>query len=242
MLGIVVSLSWELRSLTRQTIPVGSCGSTADNVLVALSGIGAERAYTAGSLLIAQGATALVSWGFAAALDHRLNAGSLILPEHIIGVSGEIHAVSAEWHRRLSQGLSSQRPVHTDALVESDDIVRTPAAKRALAKRTQAIATDMESAAHARLAREHGLPFVALRAIIDTASTDIPEKLVKALDSEGDISVWKLVAMGYIRPRDWLKALQLGIQFSAAQRTLKKARQLVLDSPAALISSASVRR
>ncbi|HEU4341739.1 MAG TPA: phosphorylase [Candidatus Binatia bacterium] len=231
MLGIVVSLSWELKSLTRQTIPVGSCRSIADNVIVALSGIGAERAYAAGSRLIAEGATALVSWGFAAALDPRLNAGSLILPEHIIGASGGVHAVSAEWHRRLCQSLSSQRAVHTNALVESDNIVRTPDEKRALAKRTQAIATDMESAAQARLASEHRLPFVALRAIIDTASTDIPEKLLKALDSEGDISVWKLVTRGCIRPPDWPKVLQLGIQFNAAQRTLKKTRKLVLDSP-----------
>jgi adenosylhomocysteine nucleosidase len=231
MLGIVVSLSWELKSLTRQTIPVGSWRSIADNVMVALSGIGAERAYTAGSLLIAEGATALVSWGFAAALDHRLNAGSLILPEHIIGASGEIHAVNLEWHRRLCQSLSSQRAVHTNALVESDEIVRTPAEKRALAKRTQAIATDMESAAQARLAGEHRLPFVALRAIIDTASTDIPEKLLRALDSEGDISVWKLLIRGYLRPPVWFKILQLGIQFNAAQRALKKTRKLVLDSP-----------
>ena len=49
MLGIVVSLSWELKSLTRQTIPVGTWRAITDNTLVALSGIGAERAYAAGS-------------------------------------------------------------------------------------------------------------------------------------------------------------------------------------------------
>jgi adenosylhomocysteine nucleosidase len=108
--------------------------------------------------------------------------------------------------------------------------MKTPAEKRALAKRTQAAATDMESAAQARLAKEHGLPFMAIRAIVDTASTDIPATVLKALDSQGNISVWKLLANSYLSPADWIKIVQLGIQFSAARRTLKKTRELVLDS------------
>ena len=94
MLGIVVSLSRELKSLTRQTIPVGTWRAISDDTLVALSGIGAERAHKAGSVLVSQGATALLSWGFAAALDDRLHAGCLILPERIIGANGEIHPVA----------------------------------------------------------------------------------------------------------------------------------------------------
>jgi adenosylhomocysteine nucleosidase len=229
MLGIVVSISRELKSLTCQTIPVGSSKAITDNILVALSGIGAERAYTAGSLLVSQGATALLSWGYAAALDDRLNAGSLILPERIIGADGKIHQVSAQWHRRLYQTLvSQQHRVRTDALVESDAIVKTSAEKRALAKQTEAAATDMESAAQARLAKDCGLPFMAIRAIIDTSSTDIPENVLKALDPEGNINPWKLLTSTV--PADWIKIVRLGIQFNAAQRTLKKTRKLVLNS------------
>ena len=231
MLGIVVSLPWELRSLTRQAIPVGTWKPISANTLVALSGIGAERAYAAGSVLVSQGAKALLSWGYAAALDHPLNAGCLLLPARIIGANGEIHSVSTEWHRRLVQTLEAKHPVRTDALVESDAIVKTSAEKRALAERTQAAATDMESAAHARLAREHGLPFIAIRAIIDTASTDIPENVLEALRLQGNISVWKLLCGLYLRPADWIKIVRLGVQFNAAQRVLKKTRELVLDSP-----------
>ena len=228
MLGIVVSLSRELKSLTRQTIPVGSWKAITDNTLVALSGIGADRAYMAGSVLVSQGATALLSWGCAAALDDRVSPGCLILPERIIGANGEIHRVSTEWHRRLCQALESQHPIRTEALVESDVIVKTSAEKRSLARRTQAAATDMESAAQARLAKEYGLPFIAIRAIIDTPSTDIPENVLKALDPEGNINLWKLLTG--IMPADWIKIVRLGFQFNAAQRTLKKTRKLVLNS------------
>lgn len=231
MLGIMVSLPWELKSLTRQAIPVGGWKAISANTLIALSGIGAERAYAAGSVLVSQGATALLSWGFAAALDDRLKAGCLLLPKLIIGANGEIHSVNTEWHRRLCQTLETQQRTRTEALVESRTIVKTSAEKRALAQRTKAAATDMESAAHARLAEERRLPFIAIRAIIDTASTDIPENVLEALNPQGNLSVWKFLTSAYLRPADWIKILRLGIQFNAAQRTLKKTRRLLLNSP-----------
>lgn len=230
MLGIIVSLPRELKSLTRQTIPVGAWKAITDNTLVTLSGMGAERAYRAGEVLVAQGATALLSWGCAAGLDDRIGPGCLIIPEQIVSGSGEIHKVNTIWHQRLYQALERKYPVHTEALVESDAIIKTAAEKRALAERTRAAATDMESAAQARLAQEHKLPFVALRAIVDTVSTDIPENVLKALDPQGNVSMWKLLASSYLVPADWMKIVRLGIQFNAAQRTLKKTRKLVLDA------------
>jgi adenosylhomocysteine nucleosidase len=230
MLGIVVSLPWELKSLTRQAIPAGTWKAITEDTLVALSGIGAERAYAAGSVLISQGATALLSWGYAAALNDRLKAGCLLLPERIVSANGAIHPVSAEWHRRLYQALKTKHLVRTDALAESDAIIKTPAEKRALAQRTQAAATDMESAAHARIAQQHRLPFLALRAIIDTAPTDIPVNVLKALDSEGRINLWKLFSSVSLTPADWIKIVLLGIKFYAAQRALRSTKELALDS------------
>lgn len=227
MLGIVVSLPRELRSLTRQRIPVGTWRAIADNTLVALSGVGRERAYTAGAVLISQGVTALLSWGCAAALDDSVPPGCLILPERIIGANGEIHRVNAEWHQRLYRALGSKHPVRTEPLVESDAIMKTAAEKRALAAQTNAAATDMESAAQAQLAKDYGLPFIAIRAIVDTPSTDIPENVLKALDPQGNVNLWKLFIGS--TAKDWIKIVRLGVQFNAAQKTLKRTRKLVLD-------------
>ncbi|HXV83839.1 MAG TPA: hypothetical protein VEG60_28620 [Candidatus Binatia bacterium] len=230
MLGIVVSLPWELRSLTDQTIPLGAWRSITKNTLVALSGIGAERAYAAGSVLISEGATALLSWGFAAGLEDSMSSGCLILPRRIIGTRGDVHWVSTEWHRRLHGTLKSQQPISTDVLVESAAVVRTSAEKRALSERTLAAATDMESAAQARLAEEHRLPFLAIRAIVDTPSSDIPDNVLKALDPHGRISVGKLLAGILLLPTDCIRIARLGIQLNAAQRALRKARESVLDA------------
>src|SRR5262245_29518595 len=228
MLGIVVSLPRELKSLTDQPIPIGAWRAISDNILVVLSGMGAERAYAAGSLLVSQGATALLGWGCAAALDERITPGCIVLPKRIISANGEIHLVSTEWHQRLYRALESKCSVCTDALVESDVVVKTSAEKRALAKRTQAATTDMESAAQARLAKDCGLPFVAVRTVVDTLATEIPNNVLRALDPQGSVNLWNLLT-GTV-PADWIKIIRLGFQFNLAQRTLKKTRKLVLDS------------
>jgi adenosylhomocysteine nucleosidase len=230
MLGIVVSLSWELQSLTRERIDVGSCRRINDETLVAVSGIGAERAHVAGELLVSRGATALLSWGFAAALDDALKPGCVMLPERVISAAGENYPVSVEWHRRLYQTLSTKFPVGTEALLESATIVKTADAKRTLAQRTQAVATDMESGAQARLARASAMPFAVVRVIVDSASTQIPETIIRALDSSGDVNVRSCLARAVLRPADGITMMKLGLQFNAARRTLKQASALVLEA------------
>jgi adenosylhomocysteine nucleosidase len=230
MLGIVVSLPWELKTLTRQTILMGTCRRISDDTLVALSGIGTKRAYAANELLVSRGATALLSWGCAAALDDRLKPGTVMLPERVISATGESYPVSVEWHRQLHQTLSAKYPVRTDALLESETIVNTPDAKRTLAQQTQAVATDMESGAQARLARARRMPFVVVRVIVDTASTQIPENVMRALDSSGDINLRSCLARAILRPADGMAMMKLGMQFNAARKTLKQASALVLDA------------
>ena len=246
MLGIVVALPWELKSLTRQRLRAGTCSPIRGDVTVALSGIGAERAYAAATLLVSHGATALLSWGCAAALDDRLTAGSVVLPECIIGATGESHQVSIQWHRRLYQALSAQYAVRTDPLVESPGLLKNPSQKRALAQRTQAIATDMESAAQARLARERQLPFMVVRAVVDSASTHLPEDVTRLLDCDGALRAGGFLRHVLLGPTDWITLAKLGIQFRAARRTLKETSAAVLDasqvylnyiSPDAAISS-----
>ena len=181
----------------------------------------------------------MLSWGCAAALDDRLTAGSVLLPQSVIGARGESHPVSIQWHRQLYQMLSAQYSVRTDALVESAALVKSPSEKQALAQRTMAIATDMESAAQARFAREHRLPFVVVRAVVDSASTHLPENVMQSLDSEGEIRVRSFLCQVLLRPTDFINLVKLGIQFRAAQKTLKEASALVLDASHIYLNSIS---
>jgi hypothetical protein len=53
--------------------------------------------------------------------------------------------------------------------------------------------------------------------------------VLKALDAQGDVRAWKLITSIALMPADWLKLVQLGIQFNAARKTLKRTSKLVLD-------------
>ena len=239
MLGTVVSLSWELKTLTRQSLRVGSCRRISNDTLVALSGMGAERAHAAGELLLSEGATGLLSWGFAAALDDSVKPGTVIVPERVISATGESYPVSAEWHCRLYQALSAQLPVVTRALLESEMIVNRPDAKRILSGRTQAVATDMESGAQARLALARRVPFAVVRVVSDTASSEIPESVMQALDSSGSFNIGSFLMRALVRPADGIAIAKLAIQFAAARRSLKTASALVLEASRTHLDSLS---
>lgn len=237
MLGIVVALRWELKSLTRRTLAPGTCTRIRDNTLVALSGFGAARAHAAAELLLSKGATGLLSWGFAAGLDQGINAGNVLLPKRVIGAAGESYPVSMEWHRRLHQALLAEFAVVTEPILESAMIVNRPEVKCELARRTHAIGTDMESAAQARLAAARGVPFVAVRVISDTANTRIPQSVTDALDPSGMVSIRRCVTRAVSRPSDGIAMVRLGIQFHAARSSLTRASVLALEASSAYLNS-----
>ena len=239
MLGVVVALPWELKTLTRETLQPGTCRTIRDNITVALSGIGAERAYAAAALLFSRGATALLSWGCAAALDDRAPPGTVMLPEWILETNGETHRVTPAWHRELYKTLSVQHCVCVDPLVESDGLLKDPAEKQRLARRTRAIATDMEESRAGEVAREHRLPFMVVRAVLDSASTELPENIMQTLDANGKIRVRSFLSRIAVRPAEWLAFIKLAIQFRAARKTLRRSSRHVLDASQAYLNGIS---
>lgn len=228
MLGIVVALPWELRTLTRNEIAVGECQAVGPSTLVAVSGIGSERAQAAAAALIAQGATSLISWGYATGLDLRIRMGSLFLPDRIIA-GADLYQVEAEWHCRLYEKLAKKMQVHTGALLGVQVVIASTAEKRALGIRSRAIAADMESAGIARLAGKLKRPFAVVRAVVDTASTPLPRSVSKAITSQGSFAVSKLMSGLLFNPGDLTRAARLAFQLNAAQRTLAAAKDLILD-------------
>lgn len=188
--------------------------------LLTLAGIGATRARAAGERLLSSGATALLSWGVAAALDRGLRSGDLLAPATIIGTDLREYAVSADWHRALCERLADEFVVHTEPLAETRTVLTTPAQKRILLVHTGAIAADMESAALAGLAREAGVPFVAIRAISDTATAKVPWWLGVAIDDAGRISLADVLKQIALHPAEWTAVAHLAFGFRAARATL----------------------
>jgi len=219
--GIVVALPEELSTLTSKKIDKGCCVFITDAIVLAYSGAGADNARTASELLIAQGSTRLISWGCAAALSGTLKSGDLVLADTLIDSEGAQISIRPDWHGYTKNLLSPALKVHTGSLAESKSIVATGQDKQHLHIKTSAVALDMETIAIAKVARQHKLPFLAIRAIADPVNMDLPKAINQALNDEGDIVIGKLLLFIALHPSELPGLIKLGLHFNAAKKTLK---------------------
>jgi adenosylhomocysteine nucleosidase len=205
--GVVAALAFEARCF----------GKPSDGCLIRLSGIGADNAARAAHALVAAGAGALLSWGVAGALDPDLASGTAVLPTEVLR-QGRRFATSRLWRERLRSALQGHVRVVAGALLTSDVAVAAVALKASLFRDTQAVAVDMESAAVAEVAADHGLPFVALRVILDTARDSLPESVLRDFARAARPPLWSLLCA----PADWGRLLRLAAQYRVARRALSE--------------------
>ena len=179
--GIVTGLVAEARLFGRSASRTGD-----DAPLVACAGPGRGR--EGAEALIAQGAEALVSFGLAGGLDPWLKPGDLVCPGQISLQNDEAFPTDDLWRERiLAEARMSGLDATDGALFGSDQPVADPDAKHRLAHETDAIAVDMESHGVAAVAAAHDVPFIALRAIADTAERPLPPAALAAVDAEGRV-------------------------------------------------------
>jgi len=225
--GIVVALPEELTVLTSKRIDKGHCVFIADKLLVAYSGAGAKNAMAAAELLISKGATQLISWGCAAALDTSLKPGDLVLADRLLDINDTEIAINPDWYEYAKKLLTPYINIHTGGLTESANIVSSSKEKQHLQLITEAIALDMESIPVAKAAGKNALPFLAIRAIVDPAGMDLPRAIAYAANTEGDIILSRLLLFLALHPTELPGLIRLGLYFNAAKATLKQvARQL----------------
>lgn len=232
--GIIVALSEELNTL--KTLPNalwepnlqrGKFVFLTDDVLLTYSGAGSENAKKAAELLVSKGATQLMSWGCAAALSPDLKMGDLVLADSLISQNGDEISVHPLWHQHAKNVLGSEITAYKGALIASDGIISTAQAKADLHTKTGAIALDMESGAIAKVAQHYAIPFLAIRAIADPASMDLPAAVENALNENGEVAVTRIIKSLVFNPKELPHLIQIGQYFQIAKRTLSNvAKQL----------------
>ncbi|HUC65787.1 MAG TPA: hypothetical protein VMA53_10190 [Stellaceae bacterium] len=152
----------------------------------AASGGDAGRTRAVTLRLIADGATALVSFGICGGLDPALQPGSLVLPEAVRDAAGERWAAERAWHARIAAALVARGiAARQGDLLGADAIVASPARKAVLRRESGAVAADLESHHVARAAVASGLPFLVLRAVADPAERALPPAALIELDASG---------------------------------------------------------
>ena len=151
------------------------------------------RARAAAEGLRASGATALMSFGFAGALEPSLRPGNLVLPE-LIHV-GHLLKVDLSWRDSLLQRLSENSSVVGGILAASACVLTSGTTKSDLARATGACAVDMESGAVAEVAAHAGIPFLAVRAISDPLEFSPPAVLLDVVRPDGSADLVRLLPL-----------------------------------------------
>lgn len=190
---------------------------------VRIGGVGAANAARAARAAVDAGARALLSWGFAAALEPGLRAGTLLLPSEVIGADGRRYAVSGLWRQQLLGAVGSRLVASGGALVETAHALPGARAKAELRSSSGAAAADMESAAVARVAFEASLPFAVLRCVSDSAASPVPAAALTALGADGALDLAALTAALARRPQDLPALIGLVPGFMRARRALRRA-------------------
>jgi adenosylhomocysteine nucleosidase len=218
--GVVAALAAEARVLGPAQPQGEGFAVLADGNLLAVSGMGPNAARSAAQRLIDAGATSLVSWGMAGGLDPDLEAGALCVPREIIAADGSRLWTARCWQESLSSSVPAGRRVGNDALLTAEYALETPADKRAARQATGACAVDMESSAIAQVAEAHGVPFIAVRVIVDTARDGIPQAVAGA-SRAGKLRMGRLI-FGLMRsPLEIASLLRLARRYRVALRSLR---------------------
>ncbi len=226
-LGIIAAVTAEARTLTKEPIPSGELIYLPGGAMLIVSGVGPTRAARTSRALLERGATALLSWGSAGGLASKVSPGSLILPKTVIASDRSLYHVDTPWHERLCSRLKGHVDFHTEPLVESSRVVRTPAEKATLFRETGAVGVDMESGAVAAVAQEARVRLMVVRAVADATDTAVPESTLNAVDQFGRVSFLRLIRGLARDPTELLALVRIARNYSAAKGSLVAVARLV---------------
>jgi adenosylhomocysteine nucleosidase len=220
-LGIVAALVAESRPLGRASRRGAEPATLADGTLLSVSGVGPAAAAEGARRLLAAGARALLSWGLAGGLDPALAAGTLVLPREVISPEGRVFLTTADWRQRVSDAIAARHRICCGRLLTCREPLGSTAAKALAFRQTAAVAVDMESSAVAEVAAAEQLPFLVVRAIVDTARDAVPRVALQATSAgEGSLRFGQLLASLARTPAELPPLIRLARRYRTASRAL----------------------
>ena len=210
-------------------MPVGQQTAIGGAALLAVSGVGEQRASQAAQSLVEAGVAGLVSWGCAAGLAPGWPAGTVCVPDVVVTPDGQRWPIDVPW-RQLLIGSLGEPAALGGALAHASQVVASHTAKRMLAAQTGAVLADMESAAVAHMAQRHGLPLLVVRSVVDPLELTLPAIVTDHVDDSGHVPLAPLLRGLLQRPSDLRALLQLARGFRASMAALRTVRACAGDN------------
>jgi adenosylhomocysteine nucleosidase len=217
-------------------------------VSVLASGMGCMRAARAAQRLVREGVGALLCFGVAGALDPSLRCGDVVLASEVIcaqplalqlpgmrptALPAQARVRTTElWRSQLATVLSRHGPLVERPMLTSTELICEAREKMRLFRHTGAVAVDMESAAVGVVANLHGLPFMVLRVIADTAEDALPSVLRSLVGADPAVPSWISWLPLLLAPRAWPGLLRMGRRYQRARGVLRGCARLACSARA----------
>jgi adenosylhomocysteine nucleosidase len=203
-------MSRELAPLLRGIRPQKADGTEffeLSDAVIAVGGVGEKAArHTAESLVSNYSPSTLISAGLVGALTPKLRVGDVVEVKQVVDAASGVKFETGRGNAVLVTGSSVSGPVD----------------KPIQAERWNADIVDMEAAAVAAVAKEHGIEFMAIKAISDELNFPIPP-LGKFVSAEGKFETLRFLGWVAIRPKWWSAVRQLNANSSLAAANLSRA-------------------
>jgi adenosylhomocysteine nucleosidase len=234
-IAIFAALGWECRPVLRQMRQVTReragdftvwRGVTARReVVLVKTGMGIVQAAAAARSIGDGGDCALfMSTGCAGALAAELIPGDVVVASAVVASYSDGQFDTHCEHRGRAQRAAERAAlrVTTGPVLCSPQALMTAEHKRAAAARYGAVAVDMEGASIAAEAARRGIPFILVRAILDTADTEL-KHTGRFIDPQTG-AVKPLALAGYVatHPGAVTDLLSMQRMMRAAQTSLER--------------------
>ena len=213
---VLVALEHELRAVRRALDGAPRAGTVrgrlgGNEVVTLASGMGQGP----GPALDEWQPRLVVSCGFCGGLDPGLIAGDLVLATAVRAASGEV-LEAPEPARLAAAAMLEGLRYRQGEVIQAASVVATVDEKRELASRSGALAVDMESYVLGLEAAEAGIPWLALRAVVDPADSPLPEF---AREAHRDY-LWPALKYALKGPRAAARLVRLAREFRLASDAL----------------------
>ena len=176
--------------------------------------------------------SAVLSLGFAGGLVADQQAGDLVVAQVLIPAED---VLNGDPKPRISEALDADRTLsdkaisvlttlgmryRTGACVTAPKLVSRPDAKRRLGLDTGALAVEMESFWIALVCHEQNVPFLAVRAIVDTAERPLPDFIAQSALNIGTGNRWWSALSVMLHPHWTPSLIRLSGAASKARNSL----------------------
>ena len=183
---------------------------------VVLTGIGRRAAAASAAVVFHDRPDLCIASGFAAGLSDALCVADVIASGKVRGPDGP--TIDSDPSLLALAAACGAKPI--DTLYSAPSVVLSSEEKRRMS--VVADAVDMESAAILAESRKRGVPGIAIRAISDPASRDLPIDFTRVLTADGGLSVARTIGALARRPHAVLGLVRLGVEGRRAATALSR--------------------